>query len=269
MSVTAAIAVAGVVAFAITGGLGFVIIPWLHKVKFGQTILDIGPSWHKKKQGTPNMGGLMFIIGITVAFAVGAGLFAGLGGNLETDYSAIFSGRDRVLLISSLMLGIGCGLVGFTDDFIKIKMKRNEGLTPKQKTVGQLVMTVGYVATLWISKNTVWYFPFIGSVDFSKNVFTGIVFWALSVVIIYGCVNSANLTDGIDGLCSSVTAVIAVSFIVMAYIMSFSGLGILAAALLGGMCGFLCWNHNPAKVFMGDTGSLFIGGVVAGLQVCV
>ena len=120
MSVTAAIAVAGVVAFAITGGLGFVIIPWLHKVKFGQTILDIGPSWHKKKQGTPNMGGLMFIIGITVAFAVGAGLFAGLGGNLETDYSAIFSGRDRVLLISSLMLGIGCGLVGFTDDFIKI-----------------------------------------------------------------------------------------------------------------------------------------------------
>lgn len=152
MSVTAAIAVAGVVAFAITGGLGFVIIPWLHKVKFGQTILDIGPSWHKKKQGTPNMGGLMFIIGITVAFAVGAGLFAGLGGNLETDYSAIFSGRDRVLLISSLMLGIGCGLVGFTDDFIKIKMKRNEGLTPKQKTVGQLVMTVGYVATLWISK---------------------------------------------------------------------------------------------------------------------
>ena len=140
MSVTAAIAVAGVVAFAITGGLGFVIIPWLHKVKFGQTILDIGPSWHKKKQGTPNMGGLMFIIGITVAFAVGAGLFAGLGGNLETDYSAIFSGRDRVLLISSLMLGIGCGLVGFTDDFIKIKMKRNEGLTPKQKTVGQLVI---------------------------------------------------------------------------------------------------------------------------------
>lgn len=96
-------------------------------------------------------------------------------------------------------------------------------------------------------------------------MFTGIVFWALSVVIIYGCVNSANLTDGIDGLCSSVTAVIAVSFIVMAYIMSFSGLGILAAALLGGMCGFLCWNHNPAKVFMGDTGSLFIGGVVAGL----
>ena len=133
MSVTAAIAVAGVVAFAITGGLGFVIIPWLHKVKFGQTILDIGPSWHKKKQGTPNMGGLMFIIGITVAFAVGAGLFAGLGGNLETDYSAIFSGRDRVLLISSLMLGIGCGLVGFTDDFIKIKMKRNEGPHPKAK----------------------------------------------------------------------------------------------------------------------------------------
>lgn len=211
------------------------------------------------------MGGLMFIIGIIIAFAVSAALFAGLGGNLETDYSAIFVGRENALIISSVMLGIGCGLVGFTDDYIKIKMKRNEGLTPSQKTLGQLVMIIGYVATLWISKNTVWYFPFIGSVDFSKNFFTGIIFWALSVVIVYGCVNSANLTDGIDGLCSSVTAVIAVSFIAMSYILSFAGLGILAAALLGGMCGFLCWNHNPAKVFMGDTGSLFIGGVVAGL----
>lgn len=265
MSATAAVAISAVLAFAITGGLGFVIIPWLHKLKFGQTILDIGPAWHKKKQGTPNMGGLMFIIGIIIAFAVSAALFAGLGGNLETDYSAIFVGRENALIISSVMLGIGCGLVGFTDDYIKIKMKRNEGLTPSQKTLGQLVMIIGYVATLWISKNTVWYFPFIGSVDFSKNFFTGIIFWALSVVIVYGCVNSANLTDGIDGLCSSVTAVIAVSFIAMSYILSFAGLGILAAALLGGMCGFLCWNHNPAKVFMGDTGSLFIGGVVAGL----
>ena len=124
MSATAAVAVSAVLAFAITGGLGFVIIPWLHKLKFGQTILNIGPAWHKKKQGTPNMGGLMFIIGIIIAFAVSAALFAGLGGNLETDYSAIFVGRENALIISSVMLGIGCGLVGFTDDYIKIKMKR-------------------------------------------------------------------------------------------------------------------------------------------------
>ena len=126
-------------------------------------------------------------------------------------------------------------------------------------------MVIGYVTTLWISKNTVWYFPFIGTVDFSKNFFTGLIFWALSVVIVYGCVNSVNLTDGIDGLCSSVTATVAVTFLVIAFSDKFAGLGLLAASLLGAMCGFLCWNWNPAKVFMGDTGSLFLGGLVASL----
>ena len=206
MSITAAAAIAAVIGFAVTAALGFVIIPWLHKLKFGQTILDIGPKWHKKKQGTPNMGGLMFIIGIFCAFALSAVIFTSLGGNLETDYSAIITGREKTLLIAGLLLALGCGIVGFADDFTKIKLKRNEGLSPKQKTFGQLIMVIGYVTTLWISKNTVWYFPFIGTVDFSKNFFTGLIFWALSVVIVYGCVNSVNLTDGIDGLCSSVTA---------------------------------------------------------------
>lgn len=265
MSITAAAAIAAVIGFAVTAALGFVIIPWLHKLKFGQTILDIGPKWHKKKQGTPNMGGLMFIIGIFCAFALSAVIFTSLGGNLETDYSAIITGREKTLLIAGLLLALGCGIVGFADDFTKIKLKRNEGLSPKQKTFGQLIMVIGYVTTLWISKNTVWYFPFIGTVDFSKNFFTGLIFWALSVVIVYGCVNSVNLTDGIDGLCSSVTATVAVTFLVIAFSDKFAGLGLLAASLLGAMCGFLCWNWNPAKVFMGDTGSLFLGGLVASL----
>lgn len=265
MSITAAAAIAAVIGFAVTAALGFVIIPWLHKLKFGQTILDIGPKWHKKKQGTPNMGGLMFIIGIFCAFALSAVIFTSLGGNLETDYSAIITGREKTLLIAGLLLALGCGIVGFADDFTKIKLKRNEGLSPKQKTFGQLIMVIGYVTTLWISKNTVWYFPFIGTVDFSKNFFTGFIFWALSVVIVYGCVNSVNLTDGIDGLCSSVTATVAVTFLVIAFSDKFAGLGLLAASLLGAMCGFLCWNWNPAKVFMGDTGSLFLGGLVASL----
>ncbi|MBD8929521.1 MAG: phospho-N-acetylmuramoyl-pentapeptide-transferase [Clostridiales bacterium] len=262
---TVAIIITAVISFGVTAGLGFVIIPWLKRLKFGQTILDIGPSWHKSKQGTPNMGGLMFIIGIVSAFAVGALTFTLSGGSFESDYAKVLVGRDNVLIISGLFLAFGCGVVGFADDYIKIKLKRNEGLTAKQKTLGQLIVTVGYTMTLWASHNTVWFIPFFGNVNFEKNFITGVIFWILSIFIIYGCVNSVNLTDGIDGLCSSVTATVAVSFIVASFILRFAGLGILSGALLGGVLGFLCWNRNPAKVFMGDTGSLFLGGLVAAM----
>lgn len=265
MSSTVAIVIAVIIAFGVTAGLGFVIIPWLRKLKFGQTILDIGPSWHKSKQGTPNMGGLMFIIGIIVSSVVALLTFHLSGGNLESDYSALFQGRELVLVIAGLALALCCGIVGFTDDYIKIKLKRNEGLSAKQKSLGQLIVAFGYVLTLWLSHNTSWYFPFIGTVNFEKNLFTSVVFLLLSIVIIYGCVNSVNLTDGIDGLCSSVTATAAVGFIVISYLQGFAGLGIVSGALLGGVIGFLCWNWNPAKTFMGDTGSLFLGGMVAAL----
>ena len=265
MTNTVSIIISAVVAFAVTGALGFIIIPWLRKLKFGQTILDIGPSWHKSKQGTPNMGGLMFIIGIVLAVIVGVLVLTLTGGRFESAAAQLIPERDKVLVFAALGLALGCGIVGFSDDFIKIKLKRNEGLSAKQKTLGQLVVTLGFVTTLWISHNTVWYMPFIGTVDFSKNVFTGIVFWVLSIFIVYGGVNSVNLTDGIDGLCSSVTATVAVTFIIAAGFLKFAGLGVLAGALLGGVCGFLCWNWNPAKTFMGDTGSLFLGGMVVGL----
>ena len=177
----------------------------------------------------------------------------------------MLEGRDIILLVSGLILALLCGLVGFADDFIKIKLKRNEGLSAKQKSLGQLVVAVGYTATLWLSHNTTWNIPFIASVNFEKNVFTAVVFWVLSIFIIYGCVNSVNLTDGIDGLCSSVTVTVAITFIAMSVVLQFAGLGILAGALLGGVVGFLCWNWNPAKTFMGDTGSLFLGGMVVAL----
>ncbi len=256
-----------VLAFGITAALGFVVIPWLRKLKFGQTILDIGPSWHKAKQGTPNMGGLMFIIGIILSFVVTmiVSMFA-MDVQIETnDIMSQQNHRELVLLISGLILALGCGIVGFADDFIKIKMKRNEGLTAKQKTAGQLILTFGYILTLWLSHNTSWYIPFVGTVNFEKNIFTAIIFWAISFFIIYGCVNSVNLTDGIDGLCSSVTVTVAVTFIIIGTIMNFTGLKIFAGALLGGVLGFLCWNWNPAKTFMGDTGSLFLGGMVVAL----
>ncbi len=265
MSSTIAVIISIIVAFGVTSCLGFVIIPWLKKLNFGQTILDIGPSWHKSKQGTPNMGGFMFIIGIIAAFIVGALTFVLSGGNLESDYSKVMQGRDIVLLIAGLCLALGCGIVGFTDDFTKIKLKRNEGLSPKQKTLGQLIITFGYTLTMWLSHNTVWYIPFIGKVNFEQNIVLSVVFWLLSIFIIYGCVNSVNLTDGIDGLCSSVTVTVAVSMLIASVMLRFAGLGILSGALLGGVLGFLCWNWNPAKTFMGDTGSLFLGGLVAAL----
>ncbi len=265
MNSTIALIISILISFGVTAGLGFVIIPWLRKLKFGQTILDIGPSWHKSKQGTPNMGGLMFIIGILSSIIVTFITFHFTGGNLQSDYSLLLQGRELVLLIAGAMLSLGFGIVGFTDDFIKIKLKRNEGLSAKQKTLGQLIVTFAFVLTLWISHNTSWYIPFVGTVNFERNVFTAIVFWVLSFFIVYGCVNSVNLTDGIDGLCSSVTVTVAVAFITIGFIQSFDGLKLFAGALLGGVLGFLCWNWNPAKTFMGDTGSLFLGGMVVAL----
>ncbi|MBR2100899.1 MAG: phospho-N-acetylmuramoyl-pentapeptide-transferase, partial [Eubacterium sp.] len=204
-------------------------------------------------------------IGIIASFVITSLIFHFSGGSLESEYSAVLKGRDLVLLIAGLCLALGCGIVGFTDDFIKIKLKRNEGLSAKQKTAGQLLMTFAYIATLWLSHNTTWTIPFIGSVNFEKNIFTGVIFWLVSLFIIYGTVNSVNLTDGIDGLCSSVTATAAIAFIISGAILKFAGLEILAGSLLGGVLGFLCWNWNPAKTFMGDTGSLFLGGIIAAL----
>ena len=265
MNTTVALIISIIIAFGVTAGLGFVIIPWLRKLKFGQTILDIGPSWHKSKQGTPNMGGLMFIIGILLSVVITCVALHLSGVNLESEYSSILSGREIILIIAGAILALGCGIVGFTDDFIKIKLKRNEGLTAKQKTIGQLIMTFGYILTLWLSHNTIWYIPFLGTINFEQNIFTAIVFWVVSFFIIYGCVNSVNLTDGIDGLCSCVTTTVAVAFIVIAFLQNFTGLKVFSGALLGGVLGFLCWNWNPAKTFMGDTGSLFLGGMVVAL----
>ncbi|MBR2134089.1 MAG: phospho-N-acetylmuramoyl-pentapeptide-transferase [Eubacterium sp.] len=265
MNSTAIIIISIVAAFGITAALGFIVIPWLRKLKFGQTILEIGPSWHKSKQGTPNMGGIMFIIGIFVSFICSALIAHFSGAKLISDFLVLFPKSDIVLLIAGLLLALGFGIVGFTDDFIKIKLKRNEGLSAKQKTLGQLIVTLGFVATLWFSHNTTWNIPFLGTVCFEKNPFLIVVFWLVSIFIVYGTVNSVNLTDGIDGLCSSVTVTVAITFIILGKMQGYLGQQLFAGALLGGVLGFLCWNWNPAKTFMGDTGSLFLGGMVVAL----
>ena len=190
--------IAAVIAFGVTGGLGFVIIPWLRKLKFGQTILEIGPSWHKKKQGTPNMGGFMFAIGMIVSCTVSFLIFHFSGGTFESASSRFNEGSDLVALAACLLLALGCGIIGFIDDYTKIKLKRNEGLTARQKTIGQLVVALAFLATLWLSDNTWWYIPFVGRVDLSSG-FGAVCFWLVGLFIVYGGVNSVNLTDGIDG----------------------------------------------------------------------
>ena len=153
------------------------------------------------------------------------------------------------------------GLVGFADDYIKVVKKRNLGLSIVQKSIAQVVICAGYLTSLFLAmgKDPYMFIPFIGKVDL------GIWFWVLGVCVIYGAINAVNFTDGIDGLCSSVTATAAVSFIAIAVIHKFLGVGVLAAALLGGCIGFFIWNKFPAKVFMGDTGSMFLGGMVVAI----
>lgn len=245
----------GVAAFGITAILGFGIIPWLRKLKFGQTILEEGPKWHKSKQGTPTMGGIMFIIGIFFSAA------AMLVVNYVTGNKLELTGDMNTKLWAGLIMALMFGLVGFADDYIKVVKKRNLGLSIVQKSIAQVVICAGYLTSLFLAmgKDPYMFIPFIGKVDL------GIWFWILGICVIYGAINAVNFTDGIDGLCSSVTVTAAVSFIAIAVIHKFLGVGVLAAALLGGCIGFFIWNKFPAKVFMGDTGSMFLGGMVVAI----
>lgn len=249
----------GVAAFGVTAILGYGIIPWLRKLKFGQTILEEGPKWHKSKQGTPTMGGIMFIIGIFVSAAVM------LIVNYVTGNALGLTGDMNTKIWAGLIMALMFGLVGFADDYIKVVKKRNLGLSIVQKSIAQVVICAGYLTSLFLAmgKDPYMFVPFIGKVDL------GIWFWILGVCVIYGAINAVNFTDGIDGLCSSVTATAAVSFVAIAVIHKFLGVGVIAAALLGGCIGFFLWNKFPAKVFMGDTGSMFLGGMVVAIAYAI
>lgn len=268
MNSTVAIIMAIVISFGVTAALGFVVIPWLRKLKFGQTILEIGPSWHKSKQGTPNMGGFMFIIGIIGAFVVTAVTYYMTSGNTLQAGATMVEDSDLVLLGAGLFLAMGSAVIGFLDDYTKVAKKRNKGLSAKQKTVCQLAVSFAFLLTLYLSDNTWWYIPFLGKVDLAHTML-GIPFWVLGLFIVYGCINAVNLTDGVDGLSSSVTVTVSVAFIAIAGLQRFVGLSIFASSVLGGCLGFLVWNWKPAKVFMGDTGSLFLGGLVVAMAFAV
>ncbi|MBQ7547997.1 MAG: phospho-N-acetylmuramoyl-pentapeptide-transferase [Clostridia bacterium] len=255
---------AAVLSFCVTAALGFVVIPWLHKLKFGQTILDIGPAWHKKKQGTPTMGGILFIAGTLAAFVVVAVTDKLLGGDLLAAGSAMPL-EIRSKIIAGFLMALGFGVIGFADDYIKVVKKRNLGLTIVQKTVAQVLVMGAYLCSLYLSMNRhpYMFIPFVGNVEM------GFFFWIFGACVIYAAINAVNFTDGVDGLCGSVTLTAAAAFLVIAAMRNLFGVSMAAAALAGGCAGFLVWNHNPAKVFMGDTGSMFLGGMVVALAYAV
>ncbi len=248
---------AAVLAFVISYVLGKVLIPYLHKLKFGQTILEIGPDWHKKKQGTPTMGGIMFIFGIVIAAVLCFTLRILANNNVpDLQKSKFFVG---------LLMAILYGVIGFIDDYIKVVKKRNLGLTAIQKLIMQFSVAGLYLLALYFIEGEHVTRTIIPFVNDGKPVDLGWFFYVISALVIVGIVNATNLTDGIDGLLGSITFFAALFVMIIATFLLNVGAIIECAALAGGLLGFLMWNFHPAKVFMGDTGSLFLGGMVCAI----
>lgn len=228
------------------------LIPVLKSKKMGQKILDIGPRWHKSKEGTPTMGGLAFLLTVSVVGAVFTVIYAMSEGAVMAQTSG---------LALTLALALTNGIIGIIDDLTKFKKSKNEGLTPPQKFFLQLLFAALYLfgmSKLGVLHTTI-------SVPFTDVSFDlGILYYALAMILITGLVNSVNLTDGIDGLCSMVTVVVGIFFFVCGYAYDTVVLCALGGMMCGACGGFLVYNFYPARVFMGDTGSLFLGGLVAG-----
>lgn len=256
--------VVAISSFLITYFFGKKFIPYLHKLKYGQTILEIGPSWHKNKQGTPTMGGIIFILGIYLSIVIVMPLyyFFVAKGNLYLQEPPL----TTLKIISGLLMALAYGGIGFLDDYVKVVKKQNLGLTAGQKLIMQFLVVGSYLLSLyWAeffqegSNATSTLIPFFGRVDL------GVFYWPMAALLIVGMVNAVNLTDGIDGLCTSVTFFVAIFFMLIAGFLSMYNLSLVTGALMGGCLGFLIFNIHPAKVFMGDTGSLFLGGLICAI----
>ena len=235
------------VAFVLAVLLAPVIIKKLRELKFGQKILEDGPTWHKGKQNTPTMGGVIFMIAMTLAV-------------LTTLPTMIAKHDWRPLVMLGLSLVFG--FIGMVDDWTKIKKKHNKGLTALQKLLLQIAAAVLFLVVMRVMGylNAELYIPFAGI----TLRLPWLLYLLFSVVVIVGADNAVNLTDGIDGLCTSVTFVVALFFSVI-FLQEGTGAATFALALAGGLLGFFLFNKNPARVFMGDTGSLFLGGAVCAM----
>ena len=229
-------------ALAITAASGLLIIPALRRLHFGQTIKEIGPTWHQGKNGTPTMGGIMMLLAILVAVAVWCNF--------------------TPALCIALLLTFGHALIGFIDDYIKVVMKRNLGLTAAQKFFMQFVLAGAYVYYIETHVQSDLSIAIPGT---EYMLPLGWLYYVLVFLLLVGTTNAVNLTDGLDGLAASVTLPVTVAYAFIAYNTGHADLSVFALAITGACLGFLLFNHHPAKVFMGDTGSLAIGGGVAAL----
>ena len=242
--------IAGVSSFVLTAILSRCIIPILRAKKAGQPIREEGPKMHYSKAGTPTMGGIAFIMAIALVLT-----------GMTVWYAINKKQSELIPMALTMALAVMNGMIGFVDDYKKLVKKQNEGLKARQKFLLQTVAAIAYVVLLKI----------VGHVDTSLHIpFTnitvelGIVYYIFSVFLIVGIVNSVNLTDGLDGLASTVTLVVSVFFSAVALSALNPSLSMISAVITGAMLGFLIYNHHPAKVFMGDTGSLFLGGAMVG-----
>ena len=236
--------VAAAFACALTAIFGRLLIPVLRALKAGQSIRESGPTWHNYKAGTPMMGGLMFVAASVLVLVLNAFTMK--------DYSVFYV----------LILSLCFGFIGFLDDFTKLKYKRNLGLTSAQKAMLQMAVSAIFLYAMYRSgMDTHLYIPFV-NVSFELHPIV-YIFFAMFVMV--GCVNAVNLTDGVDGLCGSVTIPVMIFFTAAAAAQGKFDLALLPATLVGGLAAYLFYNWHPAKVFMGDTGSLFLGGVVCAM----
>lgn len=239
-----------VMAFITAVIVGRFYVPWLKKIKAGQEIKENGPTWHMSKSGTPTMGGVIFISACTLVC-----LTVGFDSMRSGDFTHIF------VLLFALVFGV----IGFLDDWEKLRKKQNLGLSAKAKFLLQLVAALVFVLLLrkmgYISTHL--YIPFWNVTVYIPEV----IYFILAAFIIVGTVNAVNITDGVDGLASGTSIPVCLFFAAVSFLWGdkYMALGIFASALLGGLMGFLVYNFNPAKVFMGDTGSLFLGGAIAAL----
>ncbi|TWI55777.1 phospho-N-acetylmuramoyl-pentapeptide-transferase [Halalkalibacter nanhaiisediminis] len=236
-----------ILSFIIAVILSPLFIPFLRRLKFGQSIREEGPKSHQKKSGTPTMGGIVIVLSILIT-----SLFISL---------QLLSFSPEILLL--LLVTVGFGLVGFLDDYIKVVKKRNLGLTSKQKLVGQLVISIlFYIGLIQMDFSTEVSIPATSfSIDF------GWFYLPLIIIMLVGASNAVNLTDGLDGLLAGTGAIAFGAFAVLAWHAEFIDVSIFSAAVVGAVLGFLVFNAHPAKVFMGDTGSLALGGAIAAIAI--
>lgn len=246
--------IGGIGALAVSLVLGAVFIPMLRRLKFGQEIREEGPAWHAAKSGTPTMGGIIFIVSIAVMLIIsvvaGAVLKLPLGNLID--------------LLLVFLLSLAFGVIGFIDDYIKVVKKRNLGLTAAQKFSLQFLVALVFATLVAVGggTGTVIDLPFT-DIDLDLGWF----YIPFVIFVMLATVNSVNLTDGLDGLATSITIVVALYYLIMSNILSNPAMLLFSSTVVGALAGFLFYNHKPAKVFMGDTGSLFLGGAVCGLAI--